>query len=304
MVSRFWYHIWSTRERCCDVSVTVVWYPIASGLSNNTFSLEDTMNTKRNWTQVAVVVVLALASLSSTTSVAAVSAPHRARRTILAADLCGETFVSGFDQYMAATEWVEQGGPVPLALTVNCVENNLDLTASLADLSGDSGTRWEQYAAAIEGRELELNVASIPTVTGGPDAFDQYSAAIEWTERGGQVPQALTVSGGETSQDFTASHTDNGGDSWVRFEQYLAAIEGTELVLNAASVPTVMAGPNAFDQYSAAIEWTERSGQVPQALTVSGGEASLNLTFSPVDNGGDSWVRFEQYMDAINTTEY
>ena len=51
-----------------------MWYPTVSDLNNNTFKLEDTVNTKRNWTQVTVIVVLALASLSSTTAVAAMSA--------------------------------------------------------------------------------------------------------------------------------------------------------------------------------------------------------------------------------------
>jgi hypothetical protein len=71
--------------------------------------------------------------------------------------------------------------------------------------------------AAIEGRELTLEAA--------PTRFGQYLAAIEWAERGGPVPPSLMVSSGEDNLNRITPFVDHGGDSWARFEQYLAAIE-------------------------------------------------------------------------------
>jgi len=161
------------------------------------------------------VVVLAVASLSSM----AMSAPHRDRLVVLA-DLCGVANVSQFDQYMAAINWAEQGGPVPEALTVSCDENSSDLSASLADLGGDSGVRWEQYMAAIEGRAQELDAAPVRTVTGGGTRLAQPQAAVRST---GKVrtfaPQRPT---GEYDLDL--------------FAQYLAA------AANAGYGPTFASG--------------------------------------------------------------
>jgi hypothetical protein len=106
-----------------------VWYPLASDLNNKTFHVEDTMNAKRNWTQVALVVVLALTSLSSL----AMSAPHRSRLNVLAVDLCGVTTVNHLDQQMTATRWVEQGQEMtsnlfPSAPAVNHLDQQMTAT--------------------------------------------------------------------------------------------------------------------------------------------------------------------------------
>jgi len=182
------------------------------------------MKTQRNWIKGTVFVVLALASLSSV----AMSAPYQERISYLAEPLvvavCGEKSISSFDQYMAAIEWAERGGPVPEALTVNCVEESPNLTP-FVDLGGDSGTRFEQYMAAIEGRERTLDAAPVHKVTGSEARFVQYSAAIEWAEQGGPVPLALTVSYDEDNLNDITSFAGYGGESWDRFEQYMAAIE-------------------------------------------------------------------------------
>jgi len=102
---------------------------------------------------VALFFVLALASLSSTAVVAAASVPHRDHLDVyaapLAVDTCGVSNVSRFDQYSAAITWAEQGGQLPLALTVSCVEESPDFAASSAGYGGESWARFEQYMAAI-----------------------------------------------------------------------------------------------------------------------------------------------------------
>jgi hypothetical protein len=188
------------------------------------FYLEDTMFAKRDWSRVAVVVVLALASLSSI----ALSAPHHDRPDVYpapAADLCGQASLSRFDQYQAAIEWAEQGGTeTPWVLSVSCVQESVDRTARDAGSGGESWARFEQYSAAIEGRDPALNAAPVPTATGSQARFEQYSAAIKWAQEGGPAPHALSANYGEDNLPSSRPFAGYGGESWARFEQYMAAI--------------------------------------------------------------------------------
>lgn len=183
------------------------------------------MNTKRNWNKVAVVVVLALASLSS---MAFSASPPALYATALAADVCLEDSVSRVDQYLAAIKWVEQGGPVPEALSVSCVDEDLGLSATFAGYGGESWVRFEQYMAAVESAEQSFAVEPARVSGGSQARFEQYSAAIDWAEHGGPVPEALLTDYGEQALDLSALNTGFGGESWARFEQYLAAIESVE----------------------------------------------------------------------------
>jgi hypothetical protein len=100
------------------------------------------VKTKRNWTKVTLLVVLALASLPSV----AMAAPPL--------DLCGVSNISRFDQYKAAIEWADQGGTeVPFELSLSCVEQTLDSAARSAGYGGESWVRFEQQRAAIEAAE-------------------------------------------------------------------------------------------------------------------------------------------------------
>jgi len=184
------------------------------------------------------VVVLALASFSSM----AMSAPHR-DRLVLLADLCGVANVSQFDQYMAAIKWAEQGGPVPEALTVSCVENSSDLSASLADLGGDSGVRWEQYMAAINGTAIAAAPSTFSAAERPLPLFEQYEAAREalWEPYLNGTDQApSTVSAAEKPLPL--------------FEQYQAAVNSTGKVRTfAPQRPTGEYDLQLFAQYLAAV---------------------------------------------------
>jgi hypothetical protein len=125
-------------------------------------------------------------------------------------------------------------------------------------LTADSEERWEQYAAATEGRELALDAAPAHRATGNTAAFEQYSAAIEWAEQGGRVPQALTVNYG---QDNLVSITPSAGHGWdgeESFKQYMAAVEGRELTLDTAAARTVTSGGGRSAQYPSAADSTGR----------------------------------------------
>jgi len=225
------------------------------------------------WKQVVVIVVLALTSLSSTAVVAALSVPHRDQPTVyitpyvtpLEADLCSTLNVHPSDQVRAAIEWAENGGPLPLVLSTVCSEDDLNLAASFADRGGESGVRFEQYMAAIEGR------LSAKTVS----RSDQYLAAIKWAEEGGEAPLILSMGRAEDNLDRTVSFVDYGGESGERFEQYMAAIEGK------LTPKTV----SAFEQYQAAVKWSVEGGPAPFILTLG--------------HSRENWERFEQYMAAI-----
>lgn len=192
----------------------------------------------KNGLKVAFIVVLAVASLVSTVGVTAMSVPHRkpARTTLL--DVCGDSSTNRFAQYLAAIEWAEVGGPVPDALAASC-SVDLDPEVSFAGYGGESWARFEQYMAAIEGdlvsevsftgygdesgARFEQYMAAIEGRLGRPPVtrVDQVNAAIEWAETGGPVPGILLV--GELSPE--ARFEGYGGESWARFEQYMAAIE-------------------------------------------------------------------------------
>ena len=159
------------------------------------------MNTRRIWTKVTLFVALALASLSSTAVVAASSAPHWDGLTVWADHtepvLCSESSADRFNQYLAAIERAEQGGPTgSLDLSVRCFE--------------DSKTYFNQYQAAIESAKKDYTL--LPDLSGvnSQTHFSQYQAAIEAAEKGWTVAPVLT-----------------GENSRVRFEQYQAAIEST-----------------------------------------------------------------------------
>jgi hypothetical protein len=100
------------------------------------------MNAKRNWIKVIAFVVLALASLSSV----AMSAPHRDRPRVYIypeiPGVCGANGPGHFAQYSAAIAWAEEGGDLPLALSVNCVEAGLNNGLASVDYAGESGDRF------------------------------------------------------------------------------------------------------------------------------------------------------------------
>ena len=170
------------------------------------------MITKRDWTKVAVVVVLALASLST---VAAAAPP-------VLVDQCVEGGSLYFEQYQAAIWWAENGGDLPAALTTSC-EVAQPEWSSYASSGGESWVRWEQYMAAIEGSEQVAVVA--PAFKDQIDwvRFEQYQAAIEGTAQ--PVVPADAFLGGNTGGNGFAPY---GGESWARFEQYMAASTGSE----------------------------------------------------------------------------
>ena len=164
----------------------------------------------KNWHKVVFIVVLAVASLALTVGVAAMSAPPREPARTLFSDVCGANSTNRFAQYLAAIEWAAEGGPVPDVLSAGCGVD-LDPEVSFAGYGGESWARFEQYMAAIEGR-LGLNPVT---------RVDQVNAAVEWAETGGPVPHLLSL--GELSPE--ARFAGYGGESWARFEQYMAAIE-------------------------------------------------------------------------------
>ena len=193
-------------QRSCDAPVTLVWYPTVSDSNNNTFELEDTVKKKRDWTQVVVVVVLALASLSSV----AAAAPS------LLVDQCLDGGSVQFAQYQAALLWAERGGDLPAALATNCKVSRPEL-ASSAGWGGESWARFEQYMAAIGEAEQVAAVAPSFEARIEQVRFEQYLAAIEGTEQ-------PAVPAGAWRGGNTVGNGEYAGESWARFEQYLAAI--------------------------------------------------------------------------------
>ena len=148
--------------------------------------LEDTVNTKRNWIRVTLFVALALTSLSSTATAAAMSAPHPSLLAVPeAADLCGETGISPWEQYVAAIEWAEQSGDMPPALSANCVKESQDRVASPSGSGVESWDPFEQYLAATESAEPEYTFTTAPFGydSGYWEIFAQNPAAVESEER-------------------------------------------------------------------------------------------------------------------------
>jgi hypothetical protein len=197
----------------CDVSVTVLWYPMVSDSNNHSLYQEDTVKPKRNWTQVTLFVVLALSSLSSVAMAAPAAAP-----------VCGGVdSQTSFDQVQAAIAWAENGGLAPAILSQSCDES-LDSDALFAGYGGESWDRFVQYSAAIQGDDVDLalNVAPVGRQI---TLNDQVMAAIEWSENGGPAPSILSEASSQLELD--AMFLETGGESWERFEQYMDAIHGT-----------------------------------------------------------------------------
>jgi hypothetical protein len=212
---------------------------------------------------VTLFVVLAVTSLSSV----AMSAPHRDRLLVLA-DQCGETFVSEWDQYMAAITWVEKGdGAMPLALSAECETNSNGLTASRAGLSRESDVSFAQYQAAIEAAEKGWTVDPVLTGVNSGDVFAQYQAAIELGEKAWTLEPFFALD--ENSAEHFAQYQSAiklGEKAWTvepiviredsktSFEQYYAAIRATELGWTVAPVLTGVNSGDVFAQYQAAID--------------------------------------------------
>jgi hypothetical protein len=134
-------------------------------------------------------------------------------------------------------------------------------------------------------------------VEGGSLRFEQYQAAIAWAENGGDMPAVLSTVC-EVAQPEVVSYADSGGESWVRWEQYMAAIEGSEQVAVVAPAFKDQIDQLRFGQYQAAIDGTAQP-LVPADI-LSGG-TTVGNGFVPY--GGESWARFEQYMAASTGSE-
>ena len=148
---------------------------------------------------------------------------------------------------------------------------------------------------------VALAAPAAAPVCGGVDSqasFDQVMAAIAWSENGGEMPAILSQSCAE-NLDSGASFAGYGGESWDRFVQYSAAINGDD-VDSALSAAPVGREITLNDQVQAAIEWAESGGAAPSILSEASSQLELDATF--LETGGESWERFEQYMDAINGT--
>jgi hypothetical protein len=182
------------------------------------------VNTKRDWTKVTLIVVLALTSLSSV----ALTVPHSDGLTAYAADVCAESVeinVGFFDQYLAAIDWAERGETaLPVALTVNCVEAIVNLAASSADLGGESLARHEQYQAAL--------APSFGATWLNATRVEQYLDAIAEPVPAELVsnlaPLIVDDDGVKRHEQYQAALAPSFGATWLnatRVQQYLDAIK-------------------------------------------------------------------------------
>jgi hypothetical protein len=293
--------------------VTPVWYPLGSDLNNNTFNLEDTVNTKKNWTKVTVFVVLALTSLSSI----AMRAPFRDSLTLYAADVCSVFDIAGFDQDLAAIEW-----------SVGCIEGNLDLVASVTDFGGENLARFEQYSTAIAAAEqpglsralavlrsvrvptfapepstdenkLEYVPRRVPTfapepATGENKQFDYglSARAVEQllTAKATLVEQSNPVAFELRGWEWAAAPVPQNEISQDILGNFSAALEVRGWEWAAAPVPQNEINPVALGDYSASLELL--AGESADALAPQNeiGQVALGEYFAALEVRGWEWA--------------